>query len=160
MSNARDDRPPGGPWHRVLLFAGAVGLLAAMATDALAVLGRHTGFALKGSIEIFQVCAVVAISAAILLATIADRHAHVDLITGLLSDRMQRVLDVAGRVATILAFSVLTVGSAWVAIELWPRHEITEALAIPLAGFRLFWVLCCLAGGAWSVRLLVRGVSK
>ncbi len=160
MSDARDDRPPGGLWHKALLAAGPLGLLAAMATDALAVLGRHAGFAVRGSIEIFQVCAAVALSAAILLATIADRHAHVDLLTGRLSARWQARLHVAGRLATIAAFVLLAAGSAWVAADLWPTHEITEALAIPLSGFRWFWVLCCAAAAGWTVRLLVREAQR
>lgn len=160
MSDARDDRPPGGFWHKALLFAGSAALLAAMATDAVAVLGRHTGFAVRGSIEIFQVCAVIALSSAILLATIADRHAHVDLLTGRLSQVWQSRLHVAGRLATIAAFALLAIGSAWVAADLWPTHEITEALAIPLAGFRWFWVLSCVAAVGWSIVLLRREVRR
>ncbi|RYY45362.1 MAG: hypothetical protein EOP59_04575, partial [Sphingomonadales bacterium] len=73
--------------QRLLVFAGSAGLLLAMATDALAVLGRHAGFAVIGSIEIFQMMIVIALSSAILLVSLMNRHATVDLIVGRASER-------------------------------------------------------------------------
>jgi TRAP-type C4-dicarboxylate transport system permease small subunit len=160
LDQQHDDRPHDGLLQRILLFTGSCGLLTAMATDALAVLGRHTGFAVNGAIEIFQVCAVVALSSAILLATLTERHAMVDLLAGRLSDRAQHRLAIAGRLAAVLAFAVLTTGTAWVSADLGPTHEMTEQLAIPLLGFRLFWLVCCAAATVYSVVALVREVRK
>jgi len=126
----------------ILLGIGAAGMLVAMASDALAVLGRHVGFTLPGSIELFQVAAVVALSMAILLASLNDRHAAVDLLVGRASPRTARVLFLIGRLALTLAFTLLCAGSIWVSADLWSTHEMTEIRAIPLRPFRLFWILC------------------
>jgi TRAP-type C4-dicarboxylate transport system permease small subunit len=146
--------------QRALLVAGAAGLLAAMATDGLAVLGRHAGFAVNGAIELFQVSVVVALTCAILLATLGERHAAVDLLAGRMSEATQRRLAIAGRVAALAAFLVLTIGSAMVTLDLWPTHEMTEQLSIPLLGFRLFWLLGCIAATAYSAVALVRETGR
>lgn len=132
----------GGAARTVLLSLGSAGLLIAMAADAVAVLGRHVGFTLPGSIEVFQVAAVVALSVAILLASLNDRHAAVDLMTNRASPRLQRGLFLGGRLALALTFALLCAGSIWVSADLWGTREMTEVLAIPLRPFRLFWIAC------------------
>ena len=129
-----DANPPreGGAARTVLLGLGSAGLLTAMAADAVAVFGRHVGFTLPGSIEVFQVSAVVALSVAILLASLNDRHAAVDLMIGRASPRTRRALFLTGRLTLALTFALLCAGSIWVSADLWPTHEMTEALAIPL----------------------------
>jgi TRAP-type C4-dicarboxylate transport system permease small subunit len=144
----------------LLLATGSFGLIVAMATDALAVLGRHTGFAVNGAIEIFQVSAVIALSSAIVLATITERHASVDLLANRLPAHAQHWLAVLGRLAAIFAFLVLAIGSAWVSFDLWPTREMTEQLAIPLRMFRLFWLVCCTGALLYSVLALVREVRR
>ncbi len=123
-------------------------------------LGRHAGFAVNGAIELFQVCVVIALTCAILLATLGERHAAVDLLAGRMSEATQRMLAIAGRVAALAAFLVLTIGSGWVTFDLWPTHEMTEQLAIPLLGFRLFWLLGCGAATLYSAVALVREVRR
>jgi TRAP-type C4-dicarboxylate transport system permease small subunit len=145
VSIPREDAtpPPRRGWVRaILLGIGSVGMLVAMASDAIAVLGRHVGFTLPGSIEVFQVAAVVALSMAILLASLNDRHAAVDLLVGRASPRTARALFLFGRLALTLAFALLCAGSIWVSADLWSTREMTEILAIPLRPFRLFWILC------------------
>jgi len=132
--------------RRVLLGLGAAGLLTAMAADAVAVFGRHVGFTVPGSIEIFQVAAVVALSVAILLASLNDRHAAVDLLIGRASPRVARTLFLTGRLTLALTFALLCAGSIWVSADLWSTHEMTEVLAIQLRPFRLFWIVCSGAG--------------
>jgi len=117
-------------------------MFVAMASDAIAVLGRHVGFTLPGSIEVFQVAAVIALSMAILLASLNDRHAAVDLVVGRASARTARALFLFGRLALMLTFALLCAGSIWVSADLWSTHEMTEILAIPLRPFRLFWIVC------------------
>lgn len=152
----QQDRPP-TPLRRALLGVGSAALLLAMASDALAVLGRHAGFAVNGSIELFQVCAVIALSSAILLATLDSRHASVDLLLGRVSERGRGHLEKFGALASAAAFGLLTAGSIWVAIDLWGSHEMTEQLGIPLRGFRLFWIACAAVVTIFYLRRLVRG---
>ncbi|GAA0298507.1 hypothetical protein GCM10009087_05390 [Sphingomonas oligophenolica] len=131
-----------GAARTVLLVLGSAGLLTAMAADAVAVFGRHVGFTLPGSIEVFQVAAVVALSVAILLASLNDRHAAVDLMINRASPQLQRSLFLGGRLALALTFALLCAGSIWVSADLWDTGEMTEVLAIPVRPFRLFWILC------------------
>lgn len=154
-----DDLPP-GRLTRIVSGAGSAALLVAMATDATAVLGRHTGFAFLGSIEIFQVAAVVATSAAIVLATIFDRHAAVHILTEHVAERPRRLIVGAGQLASALAFALLCAGSIWVAADLWRTQEMTELLGIALRWFRLVWIVA--AGGVAAIFLLrfVRGVRR
>lgn len=139
-----ESNPPhdGGAAGTVLLVLGSAGLLIAMAADAVAVLGRHVGFTLPGSLELFQVAAAVALSAAILLASLNDRHAAVDLMTNRASPRLRRTLFRSGRLALALIFALLCAGSIWVSADLWGTGEKTEVLSIPLRPFRLCWILC------------------
>jgi hypothetical protein len=65
-----------------------------------------------------------------------------------------------GRSAAFLAFVILAAGSAWVSMDLWPTHEMTEQLAIPLRGFRLFWLAACIAAAIYSAVALVREVRR
>lgn len=145
-----------GVAHKVLLLLGSAGLLIAMTADAVAVLGRHIGFTLPGSIEVFQVSAVIALSAAILLASLKDRHAAVDLMINRASPSLQRTLFLGGRLALSLTFALLCAGSIWVSADLWSTGEMTEVLAIPLRPFRLFWILC---SGAVAVHFAMQFVK-
>lgn len=131
-----------------------------MATDAIAVLGRHAGFAVIGSIEIFQVAIVVALSSAVLLVSLMNRHATVDLIVGRASERTRRILTPIGHAALALTFGLIAAGSAWVAADLWPTREITELLAIPLAPFRLIWISACTVAALHFAVQLVRDMRR
>ncbi|CAN5339252.1 hypothetical protein BH09PSE4_BH09PSE4_02060 [soil metagenome] len=139
-------------FRTVLLGIGSAGLLLAMAADAVAVLGRHIGFTLPGSIEAFQMCAVVALSVSILLASLTDRQAAVDLLIGRASPRARHVLFLTGRFALVVTFALLCAGSIWVSTDLWPTREMTEVLAIPLRPFRLVWIAC---SGAVAVHFAI-----
>ncbi|MES2044467.1 MAG: TRAP transporter small permease subunit [Pseudomonadota bacterium] len=158
MDDGPQENRRSGVLRRLLLALGSAALLLAMASDALAVLGRHAGFAVNGSIELFQVCAVIALSSAIVLATIDARHAAVDLLLGRVSDRGKVRLRLAGALASAAAFGLITAGSIWVAGDLWATREMTEQLGIPLLGFRLFWIACGLVVTAFYLRALWRGL--
>jgi TRAP-type C4-dicarboxylate transport system permease small subunit len=152
--------PEPTPIQKILLVMGSAALLTAMAADALAVLGRHTGFTLPGSIEVFQVAAVVALSCAILIASLNNRHAAVDLLIGKASHETRHVLQVIGYCALALAFALLCAGSIWVAVDLWSTHEITEQLEIPLRPFRLFWIVCSGTIAVYYITKAFRAVRR
>jgi TRAP-type C4-dicarboxylate transport system permease small subunit len=119
---------------------GAIALLVAVATDAIAVLGRHTGFAFPGAIELFQMAALTATSAAIVLTTLSARHAAVHILTEHLSPGPRRIIVATGHLVSAIAFAALCYGSIWVSADLWSTHEMTELLGIPLRLFRLVWI--------------------
>jgi TRAP-type C4-dicarboxylate transport system permease small subunit len=152
-----DDARPAGLAVRIVTAIGSVALLVAMSTDALAVIGRHTGFAFLGAIELFQVSAVVATSSAIVLTTLFDRHAAVQILTENVSARPRALIVGLGKFASTLAFALLCAGSIWVAADLWATHEMTELLHIPLRWFRLLWIAGCGLVAAIYLARLLRG---
>jgi TRAP-type C4-dicarboxylate transport system permease small subunit len=131
------------PWphlERPIFLVGSAGLLLAMAVDSLAVLGRHAGFVVAGSIELVQCAIVVIASAAMVLATVSGAHATVHIITSRLSDsaaaRWARFADAA----SACVFLLLAAGSIWIATELWDTGERTEILGVSMRWLRLIWI--------------------
>ena len=132
------------PLTRLAFLVGSVGLLGATATDAIAVLGRHTGFALLGSIEIVQVAVVLAASSAMIGATLQRSHASVHIVTERMRPPVQRRLARVAAMLGALLFLLIALGSAWVAADLWNGFERTELLGLPLRWFRLLWIVAAL----------------
>ncbi len=148
-------QPPAGidiePVHgaqRWLFYAGAAGLLFAIGADALAVLGRHLGIPLLGSIELMQASILLTSSAAIVAATAANKHAVVHLLIDRLSPRWRAVMQ---RVQTLLSaafFAALGAGSLWIAYDMRNGHEQSELLRIPYAPLRFVSIVAVLAVAA------------
>lgn len=160
MDASPDDSAPKGRGYHLLQAVGAGALLFAMATDAIAVIGRHAGFSFLGAIELFQIFAVVATSVAIVLATLSQRHAAVHILTEYVSPPTKLWLDRAGLAAGALSFALLCAGSIWVATDLWDTHEMTELLGIPLRWFRLVWIFSAGAVTLLFLRSLVRSFRR
>ncbi|WCT72418.1 TRAP transporter small permease subunit [Sphingomonas naphthae] len=148
------DPPPekAGWLGRAVFFVGSAGLLGATATDALAVLGRHTGFTLLGSIEVVQLAVVLIASAAMVSATLQRAHASVHIFT----ERMKpATADAFARFASVLCaalFLLAVVGSLIVLADLWAGHERTELLGLPLRWFRLLWIATALTVAGLFIR--------
>lgn len=149
----KSEAPPPGALTRWVETIGAGALLVAVATDAIAVAGRHLGFAFLGSIELFQMTALVATSCALLVTTLAGRHAAVHILVDRLSAGPRRWVVASGHFASAVAFGLLFAGSLWVAWDLWPTHEMTELLGLPVRWFRLVWIA---TSGAIAAIFLVR----
>jgi TRAP-type C4-dicarboxylate transport system permease small subunit len=130
---------------RASFLLGAAGLLGAMAIDATAVIGRHLGIPVLGSIELVESCVVLMASASLVGTTLERGHASVHILTQQLgaaaSARFARISDVLS--ATF--FAALAIGSAIIARDLWGGDERTELLGLPLAPLR--WLWCASATG-------------
>lgn len=138
------------------LGIGAVALLLAMATDALAVAGRHIGFTFLGAIEIFEACVVVAATSAIVIATIDGTHARVRILLEQVGKRTARGLDRAADAVGAVIFLVLIAGSIWLAADLWNGHEVTEVLNLPVRWLRVFWI----GGAVLTMLILTAGAVR
>jgi TRAP-type C4-dicarboxylate transport system permease small subunit len=135
----------------VLLVTGGVGLIGAILTDSIAVVGRHVGVPFTGSIELMQAFIVVGAASGIALASIGATHAAVDLVFHRMPVSAQRI---AHRLAALLGFAFLTalvIGSAWIAWEYRDAGERTEILGIELKWLRLFWIGCAVVAAAAMV---------
>lgn len=146
--------------HTFLVASGSAGLMAALAADCAAVLGRHLGFVVIGSIELFQVAMVVAISSGVLLVSLLNRHVAVDFVIARASDHMRARLAVITHFTLALTFGIITGASAWIAAELWTTDEMTELLQIRLAPFRLVWLCCCTVATVYFFTQFVRGLRR
>jgi TRAP-type C4-dicarboxylate transport system permease small subunit len=139
---------PGEGIGGVLLATGGIGLLGAMLTDAIAVVGRHVGVPFTGSIELVQAFIVLGASSAIAYASLGATHAAVDLVFHRMPLSAQHL---AHRLAALLGFlfvAALLAGSAWIAWEYRDAGERTELLGIELKWLRLFWLACALIAAA------------
>jgi TRAP-type C4-dicarboxylate transport system permease small subunit len=141
----RDETPPPAPVTgvagRAAFAIGSAGLLIATAADAIAVLGRHTGFALHGAIEIVQASIVLIAAASMVSVTLTRGHAAVHILTDRLTAARRTVL---GRIANLLgaaAVLMLAAGSLILLGDLWGGYERSELLHIPLRWFRLLIIV-------------------
>lgn len=131
-----------------IFYVGATALLAAMGVDTLAVIGRHIGVSLLGSIELVQAAMLLASSAALVAATMQHQHASVHLLIDRLPAQMQRAAKVCGLLFSIVFFLCLTAGSVWIAADMWSAHEASDLLKIPYAPLRLASIISLLTVAA------------
>lgn len=129
---------------RLLVLLGGGALLAAMATDFLAVIGRHVGWPLLGSIELVQAFVLVSASVAMVMATLAGSHAVVHLLIDRASPKWRAGLIRANRLFSALFFIAILIGSIWIAADNWNGHEESELLGLPLAPLRIIGIICSL----------------
>lgn len=159
----RDDSPPPeretGATRAAFLIGGA-GLFIAMATDAIAVLGRHTGFTLLGSIEVVQCCIVLIASSAMIFATLKGSHAAVHIITERLSPPRVALLARIASALSALLFLLFAGAGLWLIADLWNGHERTELLHIPIVPLRILQVAALLFVAALFLRKLFRGSAS
>jgi TRAP-type C4-dicarboxylate transport system permease small subunit len=124
---------------RISFGIGALGLLGAMLVDFTAVVGRHTGLPLLGSIEMSEVCIVCMASASLLGVTLQRGHASVHLLTERLAERPKRWFARASDALSALFFAFILGGSAILLSELWNGAERSELLSLPIIPLRVIW---------------------
>jgi TRAP-type C4-dicarboxylate transport system permease small subunit len=124
-----------------LFHLGAAALLFAVAVDAIAVTGRHIGRPLLGSIELMQAAILIAASAAIVSATLVDKHAVVHLLIDRLSPRARLLMERFHAALCGVFFAALAAGSIWIAHDLRGGHEESELLHIPYAPLRVISIV-------------------
>lgn len=145
------------PLRGLALALGSTALLLAMATDSLSVAGRHLGFTIVGTIEIVEMCIVVAATSALVIAALDHGHARVRIVLERLGPGSTMWLDRLADTLSVVVFVLLAAGSVWLAGDLWNGHEATEVLGLPLRWFRAFWILGCLTcAGIFASRLIRR----
>lgn len=141
---------------RALTAIGSVALLVAMATDSLAVVGRHLRVPLLGSIEIVQAGIVLAASAATIGTTLAGGHMVVTLLLERLGPARRAALRRIADALSTLFFGLLAAGSAWLAFELWNAHEFSETVGIPIRWLRVVWCASVVVTGLLFLRDALR----
>lgn len=139
-----DEEPPPAPVTgiagRTVFYIGSAGLLLATAADSIAVLGRHTGFALIGSIEIVQAAIVFIAASSMVSVTLSRGHAAVHILTDRLTPSRRASFARIANLLGVLALLLLAAGSMILLADLWNGHERSELLHIPLRWFRLLMI--------------------
>jgi TRAP-type transport system small permease protein len=142
---------------RGLFVIGSVGLLGAMLVDAAAVVGRHIGVPLLGSIELAEACVVLMASASLVATTLERGHASVHIFTERLRPRAKERLQRVTSLLSAAFFALILAGSVIVAGDLWHGDERSELLEIPIAPLRLFW---CLSAAGVVATFIAQAVSR
>ena len=137
---------------RTMIWIGGAALLAATLTDFLAVICRHIGWPINGSIELMQGIVLLSGSLSLLMATWEDVHARVHLLTDRMAPALRRVADLLSDLSFLALLLALLGGSGWLAVELWGGHEQSELLGVPWRLLRLI-ANAALAGTAVLVVL-------
>lgn len=128
-----------------LVVVAGVPLLAAMATEFLAVVARNTGWNIVGSIELVQALILLSSCGAIIIATLSRSHAKVTVLSRLYSGHTGRALRTLLAIASALFFLTLAVGSTWIAFDMWHAYERSELLGIPYLPLRVVTSISMLA---------------
>jgi TRAP-type transport system small permease protein len=139
-----------------LFYLGAAALLFAMCADAIAVLGRHIGLPLLGSIELVQAGMLVASSSAIVSASLAEKHAVVHLLIDRLSPDARETMRRIHAGLCVIFFLLLAAGSIWIAYDLRGSYEESEILKIPYAPLRMVSIAAVLAVALIYLRRIAR----
>lgn len=133
---------------RLAILIGGIALLAATAIDTVAVIGRHVGLPLGGSIELMQAAVLVSGALGIVIATLDNAHARVRLVVDRMPERWRGVADRASDALTFLFMLALLAGSVWIALDQFAGHEESELLGVPWWLLRLAANMCLLAAVA------------
>ncbi len=141
----------------VIIWLGGLALLLAVAIDTIAVIGRHVGLPLTGSIELMQAVILVSGALSLVVATVDQSHARVRLLVDKLSGNWRDMADRLSSALTMLFYLALLAGSAWLAADLWNGSEQSEWLGVPWRLLRLIANICLLAA---SLVLLRRVFGK
>lgn len=150
-------KPLGAALSQLVFVIGAIGLLGAMCVDFAAVVGRHIGVPLLGSIELSQLCIVCMASASLLGTTLERGHARVQLLTERLPSRASTALERLSNALSALFFAFLLIGSCVLVAELWNGDEVSELLHLPIAPLRVLW--CAVAAGIVAT-FLARALAR
>ncbi len=142
---------------RGLTIVGGGALLAAMACDAMGVIGRQTGHPFIGAIELVQAAILIAGSAGLLIASLMRVHATVHLLVERLPEGIRDVTDRIMRATSSLFFLAVLAGSVWLAVEAWPGFEASEVLGIPYPPLRF---IACASVAAVAVVCLWQSVTR
>jgi TRAP-type transport system small permease protein len=145
------------PLRSAMIWLGGFALIAATAVDTFAVIGRQIGWPLRGSIELVQAAVLVAGCIALIAATLADRHARVQLILDRLGPSLRRHCERVCELMTAVFLLCVLAGSAWLAVDLWASNELSEILGVPWRWMRLFANLSLVAALLIVLRHAVAG---
>jgi TRAP-type C4-dicarboxylate transport system permease small subunit len=141
-----------------LVFVGGVPLLAAMAIEFASVIARNLGTPFPGPIELVQAAILLSSSTAIVIATLSRSHAKVRLLLSRMQGTSSRVLKILNAIGGTIFFLALTIGSAWIVLDMWEAAEQSEILGVPWLPLRCFAAGCMLTTAVLYAFRVIGGV--
>ncbi len=144
-------------FKQAAIWTGGVALLAATLVDTVAVLGRHLGMPVPGSIELMQAIVLVSGAIGLVIATWDNAHARVRLLVERLGPGSRNLANRASDLVTLAFVLCLLAGSLWLSLDLWNGYEQSEILGIPWAILRMIANLCLAACAILLAVRIVRG---
>jgi TRAP-type C4-dicarboxylate transport system permease small subunit len=139
---------------------GGGALLAAAAVDFFAILGRHSGIPLLGSIELVQVLVGIAGTVALVAATLHRNHARVRVLSDRVGERAAGRLCRFNAICSSAFFLALAAGSAWLAFDLWSAQEASELWQLPYKPLRIAGIAGLLGVVLLSLRQARQGSER
>ena len=143
----------------VVIWIGGAALLAATFTDTIAVIGRHVGMPLPGSIELMQAVVLVSSAIGMVIATWEDSHARVRLLVDRLGRASRAIADRLSDAMTFIFVLALLAGSFWLSADLWDGYEQSEVVGVPWSVLRLIANLCLAAIALILLGRVLRGTK-
>lgn len=153
-------RPPHNIWLKALVIIGGFSLLGAMATDTVAVAGRHLGNPFLGSIEIAQALVLISGGSALVMATLFGTHACVHLVTERLPAQWAVWLMRIGAVASAVFFVAVLAGSFWIYRDMQAAFEESEILRLSIWPLRIVVMICLAATVSLFLKQAVKGGAR
>ncbi|MEY4640481.1 MAG: hypothetical protein RLZZ227_475 [Pseudomonadota bacterium] len=144
-------------WYRACVVLGGGALLAAAAVDFFAIIGRHSGIPLLGSIELVQVLVGIAGTVALVAATLHRNHARVRVLSDRVDAGTAGLLYRFNALCGAAFFLALAAGSAWLAHDLWSAQEASELWQLPYRPLRIAGVAGLLGITLLSLRQAWQG---
>lgn len=142
--------------RRILIWISGSGLFVAVAVDTLAMIGRQIRVPLIGSIEIVEAAVLFAAAGALVIATLDQAHARVNLVLERLPATTRAWLGRVHALCGMLLFAALLAGTLWIAADLWHGHEESELLHIPYRPLRIATAVSLAMLLVLSLRSLLR----
>lgn len=140
----------------LLIWIAGGALLAAVAVDALAMVGRQIQIPFVGSIEIVEAVVLFASGGALIVATLDGAHARVNLLLERMPARWRASVEQLHALVAVLFFAALLVGTLWIAVDLWGGQEESELLHIPYRPLRIAVAVSLAALLVLSIRRFIR----
>lgn len=120
---------------------GSISLVGVMLVIVGNITFRLFGGVIQGSNEFIQLTQAVVVSAAIVYATVQNRHTVVDFILERFSSRTRAGLSVFTSLVGLLLWALVAFTGCQYAYEMLTSGEMSETLEIPYFPFRMIWVL-------------------
>ncbi|MEO6340171.1 MAG: TRAP transporter small permease [Caulobacteraceae bacterium] len=140
---------------KLSFLTGSIALLCMVAIDFVSVVCRHLRVPLTGSIELIQACITVAISAAVVGATLTAGHAAVHVLTERMSPAWRRRCLRIADVACVLYFAAAAVGGFWLLGDTLNGDERSDLLRLPITPLRVIWAASLTLAGVLCLLRLV-----